>query len=77
MLHEMGIETGIDLPALIDASRAAQDVARPSAREPCAVGGPGRVALTLTADAGADAVRDVRDRADPGATAVLACGPGQ
>ena len=26
MLHEMGIETGIDLPALIDASRAAQDV---------------------------------------------------
>ena len=26
MLHEMGIETGIDLPALIAASRAAQDV---------------------------------------------------
>jgi len=26
MLHEMGIETGIDLNALIDASRAAQDV---------------------------------------------------
>ena len=26
MLHEMGIETGIDLEALIDASRAAQDV---------------------------------------------------
>ena len=26
MLHEMGIETGIDLPALLDASRAAQDV---------------------------------------------------
>jgi hydroxymethylglutaryl-CoA lyase len=26
MLHEMGIETGIDLPRLIDASRAAQDV---------------------------------------------------
>jgi hydroxymethylglutaryl-CoA lyase len=26
MLHEMGVETGIDLPALIDASRAAQDV---------------------------------------------------
>jgi hydroxymethylglutaryl-CoA lyase len=25
MLHEMGIETGIDLPALIEASRAAQD----------------------------------------------------
>ena len=25
MLHEMGIETGIDLPALIAASRAAQD----------------------------------------------------
>jgi hydroxymethylglutaryl-CoA lyase len=26
MLHEMGIETGVDLPALIDASRAAQSV---------------------------------------------------
>ncbi len=26
MLHEMGIETGIDLPRLLDASRAAQDV---------------------------------------------------
>jgi hydroxymethylglutaryl-CoA lyase len=26
MLHEMGIETGVDLPALIDASRAAQDL---------------------------------------------------
>jgi hydroxymethylglutaryl-CoA lyase len=26
MLHEMGIETGIDLPALIDASRAVQEV---------------------------------------------------
>ena len=26
MLHEMGIETGIDLPALITASRAAQEV---------------------------------------------------
>jgi hydroxymethylglutaryl-CoA lyase len=26
MLHEMGIETGIDLPALLDASRAAQQV---------------------------------------------------
>jgi hydroxymethylglutaryl-CoA lyase len=26
MLHEMGIETGIELPKLIDASRAAQDV---------------------------------------------------
>jgi hydroxymethylglutaryl-CoA lyase len=26
MLHEMGVETGVDLPALIEASRAAQDV---------------------------------------------------
>jgi hydroxymethylglutaryl-CoA lyase len=26
MLHEMGIDTGIDLPALLDASRAVQDV---------------------------------------------------
>jgi hydroxymethylglutaryl-CoA lyase len=26
MLHEMGIETGVDLPALVEASRAAQDV---------------------------------------------------
>jgi hydroxymethylglutaryl-CoA lyase len=26
MLHEMGIETGVDLPLLIDASRAAQEV---------------------------------------------------
>jgi hydroxymethylglutaryl-CoA lyase len=26
MLHEMGVETGVDLPRLIDASRAAQDV---------------------------------------------------
>jgi hydroxymethylglutaryl-CoA lyase len=26
MLHEMGVETGIDLPRLIDASRAAQEV---------------------------------------------------
>ncbi len=26
MLHEMGVETGIDLPALIEASRAAQEV---------------------------------------------------
>ncbi|MGE5282210.1 MAG: hydroxymethylglutaryl-CoA lyase [Chloroflexota bacterium] len=25
MLHEMGVETGIDLPALVDASRAAQE----------------------------------------------------
>ena len=25
MLHEMGIETGIDLPALVEASRAAQE----------------------------------------------------
>jgi hydroxymethylglutaryl-CoA lyase len=24
MLHEMGVETGIDLPALVEASRAAQ-----------------------------------------------------
>jgi hydroxymethylglutaryl-CoA lyase len=30
MLHEMGIDTGIDLEALIDASRSAQEVlARP------------------------------------------------
>ena len=26
MLHEMGVETGIDLPRLVEASRAAQDV---------------------------------------------------
>ena len=26
MLHEMGVETGIDLPRLIEASRAAQEV---------------------------------------------------
>jgi len=26
MLHEMGVETGIDLPALVDASRTAQEV---------------------------------------------------
>ena len=26
MLHEMGVETGVDLPALIEASRAAQEV---------------------------------------------------
>jgi hydroxymethylglutaryl-CoA lyase len=26
MLHEMGIETGVDLPGLVDASRAAQEV---------------------------------------------------
>jgi hydroxymethylglutaryl-CoA lyase len=26
MLHEMGVETGVDLPALIEASRAVQDV---------------------------------------------------
>ena len=26
MLHEMGIETGIDLPRLIEASRAAQEM---------------------------------------------------
>jgi hydroxymethylglutaryl-CoA lyase len=26
MLHEMGIETGVDLPSLIEASRAAQQV---------------------------------------------------
>jgi hydroxymethylglutaryl-CoA lyase len=26
MLHEMGVATGIDLPALIDASRAAREV---------------------------------------------------
>jgi hydroxymethylglutaryl-CoA lyase len=26
MVHEMGIQTGVDLPALIDASRAAQSV---------------------------------------------------
>jgi hydroxymethylglutaryl-CoA lyase len=30
MLHEMGIETGIDLPRLIEAARAAQEtLARP------------------------------------------------
>jgi hydroxymethylglutaryl-CoA lyase len=26
MLHEMGIETGIDLPALVDSARAAREV---------------------------------------------------
>jgi hydroxymethylglutaryl-CoA lyase len=26
MLHEMGVGTGVDLPKLIDASRAVQDV---------------------------------------------------
>ena len=26
MLHEMGVETGIDLPRLVEASRAAQEV---------------------------------------------------
>ena len=26
MLHEMGVETGVDLPRLIEASRAAQEV---------------------------------------------------
>ena len=26
MLHEMGVETGIDLPRLIEASRAAQEI---------------------------------------------------
>ncbi len=26
MLHEMGIETGVDLDALLDASRAAQEI---------------------------------------------------
>jgi hydroxymethylglutaryl-CoA lyase len=25
MLHEMGVETGIDLPALVSASRAAEE----------------------------------------------------
>ncbi len=28
MLHEMGIATGVDLPALIEASRAAQETLR-------------------------------------------------
>ena len=34
MLEEMGVETGIDLARLIEASRAAQEVARPPARLP-------------------------------------------
>ena len=40
MLHEMGIETGIDLGALIDASRAVQDVLRRPLGSHVLVAGP-------------------------------------
>ena len=43
MLHEMGAETGIDLRALLEAARAAQDGARPPARLAPAHRGPGRL----------------------------------
>ena len=38
MLHEMGIETGIDLGGLLDAARAARDVLGPPAGQPHARG---------------------------------------
>ena len=44
MLHEMGIETGIDLGKLLEAAAAAQEVARPPARLPHPRRRPGRVA---------------------------------
>ena len=43
MLHEMGIETGIDLEALLACSRARARRARPAAGQPHAGGRPGRV----------------------------------
>ena len=44
MLHEMGVETGIDLAKLIEASRAAQEAPRPPARRPRAARRAGRLA---------------------------------
>ena len=48
MLHEMGVETGIDLEALLDASRAVQERARPAARQPRPDGRTGDVGRCLT-----------------------------
>ena len=47
MLHEMGVETGVDLRALIEASRAGAGGARPPARRPRAARRPGRLAPRL------------------------------
>ena len=44
MLHEMGVETGVDLDALIGASRAAQEVLGPPARRARAAGRARRLA---------------------------------
>ena len=44
MLHEMGVETGIDLPRLVEASRAAQEALGRPARLARAHGRPGRLA---------------------------------
>ena len=44
MLHEMGVETGIDLAALIECSRAVAGGARPPARRARADGRAGRLA---------------------------------
>ena len=44
MLQEMGIETGIDLAALLDAARDAASRPRPPARQPHAHRGPDRLA---------------------------------
>ena len=49
MLHEMGVETGIDLSALLDATRAVQDVLGRPLRQPRADGRAGRLARGLSA----------------------------
>ena len=38
MLHDMGIDTGIDLAALIEVARLAQDDRRPGTAQRCTAG---------------------------------------
>ena len=46
MLHEMGIETGIDLPALLACARRVQEILGRPLGSHTLVAGPGRLALS-------------------------------
>ena len=75
MLHEMGHDTGIDLPALVECARRAQEVLGPPARAPtCSPRGPS-IGIAETPPADRCGTRAGRGR--PGRRLLVHAGAGQ